>query len=233
MIEQSLEIVIPAYNEEKNIEKIVNRSLEWLKSQTKDYQVLVVDDGSSDDTRKILKSLSEKNKHIKVLFHKKNFGIGAAWTTLYKECSKDIIFSCPADLQFDPFDFSKTLEHINGFDIISVYRPKKEDYSMFRQAITNIHRIILKIFFKLNIRDINWVKMYKKWTLKDLDIKSKSVLIETEILAKVKKRKGKIIQLSAPYHRRLYGVSKGSSLKHLFQVYVELIRLYWIVKIFK
>ena len=233
MIPQSIEILIPAYNEEKNIEIVIKKCLSWLKNQTKDFGILIVDDGSTDNTGKILDSLAEKDKHLKVIHNRKNLGNGETLKIAYENSTKDIILSCPADQQFDPADFSRVLPYVNQSDIICVYRSKKPDYNLFRSFISNMHRLVLRIFFNLNIKDINWVKMYKKWTLKELDLKSKSVLINTEILAKAKKRNARIMEISAPYYNRIYGESKGTTLKHLWQVSLELIKLYWTVKIFK
>ncbi len=230
---KSAEIAIPAYNEERNIKKVVEKSLSWLKKTTKNYRVLVVDDGSTDNTGKILDFLIKKNKNLEIIRHKKNLGVGAAWNDLYKNASKDIIFTCPADQQFNPKDFSKILPYIEKTDIISIYRPKKEDYSFLRLIITNINRFLNKILFNLDIKDINWVKMYKKNILKNINLELKSPLIETEIMAKAKKRNAKIIQIEAPYHLRVYGKSKGISFKHLFSSLLELVKLYSITRKFK
>ncbi|MDD5192580.1 MAG: glycosyltransferase family 2 protein [Candidatus Nanoarchaeia archaeon] len=232
MINQSIEILIPAYNEEKNIEEVVQKSLSWLKSQTKNYLVTVVDDGSSDNTGKILDLLAKKNKHANIIHHRKNLGIGKAWRTLYNASSKDIVFTCPADQQFDPLDFSKAMPYLSA-DIISIYRPKKYDYSLFRILLTNAHRLIIRIFFGLNIKDINWVKMYKKRFLKELDLKLQSGLIETEILVKAKKRNARIVQVEAPYYFRPYGKSRGAGLRNISQTISELIRLCQIIIKFK
>lgn len=233
MIKKSIEILIPAYNEEKNVEEVIKKSLLWLKSQTNNYSVLVVDDGSTDRTGEILDSLKKKYKNLKVIHHKKNLGIGRAWRTLYKFSTKEIIFTCPADQQFNPADFSRALPYIDQVDIVSFYRPKKKDYSPFRLILTNINRLLIKIFFNLKIRDINWVKMYKKEVLKQLDLKLKSTLIETEILAKAKKIHKKIIEIKAPYRPRVYGKSKGASMKNIWLSFIELVKVYLSVRIFK
>jgi len=233
MIKQSLEILIPSYNEEKNIETVVEKSLAWLKSQTEDYSVLVVEDGSNDKTKEILKNLTKKDSHLKTIYHKKNLGIGQSWYDLYKNASKNIIFTCPADQQFDPADFSIAIPYIDKADIISIYRLKKQGYNLFRLILTNTNKLLVRILFRLNIKDINWVKMYKKELLNQLNIQLKSSLLETEILAKAKKRHAKIIQLQAPYHLRIHGKARGASFKNLWLVFIDLIKLYLSVRIFK
>ena len=231
--DNSMEIVIPAYNEEKNIEIVINKSLDWLKKQTEDYRVLVVNDGSKDNTQEILDNLAKKNKHIRVMHHKKNLGIGKSWKTLYKNIEKDIIFTCPADQQFNPNDFSKTIPYIDNADIISIYRKQKKQYSLFRNLLSNLNKVVIKVFFGFEIKDINWVKMYKKDLLNELDLRLNSPLIETEIIAKSKKRNKKILQGPAPHYPRIYGKPSGTNFKQLALTLCELIKLYFIVKIFK
>lgn len=233
MLKQSLEIVIPAYNEEKNIEEVIKKSLEFLRKNSKDYRVLVVDDGSTDKTSEILKNLEKNNKNIKVLFHEKNLGIGMAWKTLYDNCEKDIILTCPADLQFHPDDFSSALDFIKDNDAVSIYRIKKEEYTFFRNLLSNLNRKIIKFLFNLEVRDINWVKVYKKEIFKDLDLKLKSSLIETEIFAKLKKRCGKIIEIGAPHYPRIHGKPKGASIKNIYLVAKDILKLYFVILKFK
>ncbi len=233
MMKQSMEILIPAYNEEKNIEIVVKKSLSWLKSLTKDYRTLVINDASIDNTKRILNNLSKKNKNLKVIHNKKNKGIGEAWKKLYKNSSKEILFTCPADQQFDPSDFSKTLAYLDKAEIISIYRQKKQQYNLFRNFLSITNRLLIKILFDLDIRDINWVKMYKRKIFQDFDLKLTSPLIETEIFAKAKKRKYKIIQVGAPHHPRLQGKSKGANFKQLSRVLLDLVILKSIIIKFK
>ena len=231
---QGIEVVIAAYNEEKNIEPIVNRTLSWLKTQTDDYLVTVVNDGSTDNTAKILDSTTSKNKNLKVIHHGKNLGVGEAWRTGFASATKEIIFSCPADQQFDPFDFSKAIAPLlNGADIISIYRQNREEYNALRWMLSNFHALLSKIFLKLAIKDINWVKGYKRWVLKELDLGKKNGSIELEILAKATKRGAKIIQVGAPHYKRHYGKTKVITLKNVFTVFFELIKTYLAVRKFK
>ncbi len=169
MIKQSIEIVIPAYNEEENIKIVVEKSLSWLKKQTKNYLVTVVDDGSSDNTGKILDLLAKEKSKLKVIHHNHNLGIGNSWFDLYKNTTKDIIFTCPADQQFDPMDFSLALPYVKNSDIVSIFRRKKKQYGVFNSILSNLNKEFIYLLFGFKVRDVNWVKMYKKNVLKDLN----------------------------------------------------------------
>jgi glycosyltransferase involved in cell wall biosynthesis len=232
MTKYSMEIAIPAYNEEKNIKIVVEKSLSWLKKQTRDYRVSVLDDGSTDSTGAILDKMKNKDKHLNVIHHKKNLGIGMAWYHLYKHASKDLVLTCPADQQFDPADFSRAMPYVDKADIVSIYRTEKKDYTSFRKLLSNTNKFLIRILFGLRINDINWVKIYKKPIL-EIDIKLRSSLLENEILAKARKKGARIIQIPAPSHPRIHGKPKGANMKNLYRVSLELVKLFFITHKFK
>lgn len=106
----SLSITIPAYNEEGSIEKVAIRALLTAKSLSKNYEVLLVDDGSTDNTGSIIDTLAKKHKEIRVIHHKKNQGFSGAIKTCYRNASKDLVFLAPADGQVDITDCKLFIE---------------------------------------------------------------------------------------------------------------------------
>jgi glycosyltransferase involved in cell wall biosynthesis len=230
---QGLEILIPAYNEEGNIAQVIEKSIKFLKKHTNNYSVLVVDDGSTDNTGKILDKLKIRNKNLRVIHHKKNLGIGHSWYDLYSNSSKNILLTCPADQQFDPKDFEDCLPLIAKADVVSIYRVKKQDYSLFRKFLTFFNKTLIRVLFGLNLKDINWVKIYRRSIFEGLNIQLRSPLIESEILAKAKKRNLKIVEISAPYYPRVAGKSKGSNFKNVTKSINELFSLFFIIYNFK
>ncbi len=234
MISKSLEILIPCHNEKGNIELIVEKCLNWLKKYTKDYRVLIVDDGSIDGTQEVLLNLIKKYPNsIKVITHKTNLGIGMAFKTLYENASGDFIFTCPGDGQFNPEEFTQAIPYLNKVDLISFYRTGKVNYNSFRNILSLGNRLCNRIFFGLKIRDVNWVKMIKQNLLKELDLKSHTSLIETEILTKAKKLNKDIIELPSTNYKRIYGKSEGSGKRNTWMVLKDLFNVYRIVREFK
>lgn len=233
MIKQSLEILVPCHDEAGNIELVVEKSIAWLKQHTKYYRVLIVDDGSTDGTQEILLKLNKKHpSHIGIIYHPINLGIGRAFKTLYENASGDFVFTCPGDGQFDPEDFTQAIPHLGKVDIISFYRTGKVNYTLFRNLLSVGNRIFNRIFFKLKIRDCNWVKIIKGNLLEELDLKSETSLLETEILAKANKKGKSIIELPSTNHKRIYGKSEGSGSRNIWMVIKDMIRVYRIVKRF-
>ena len=119
----SLTIAIPAYNEAGSIEKVVTDALAAVKNLAADFEILVVDDGSTDRTGAILSSLAEKSKDIKLIRHPKNQGFSGAIKSCYKQATKDLVFLLPADGQIKAADCALFLEKINRADVVVVQGP--------------------------------------------------------------------------------------------------------------
>ncbi len=220
----SWSIVVPAYNEERSVQVVVQKSIDFLRSKVSDFEVIVVNDGSTDGTAEILEALKKKNPELRVIHHEKNMGIGYAWRTLYKAAKKDFIFTCPADEQFEPSDFSYAESLLDTSDIISIYRINRKD-SFLRKIISFVNRVLNKHMCKLSIRDVNWVKVYRLKVLKEIDYISVTPFIETEILAKAKNRGWRVNEVGAPHHPRVTGKSSGGSFSYIFKTTMELFRL--------
>ena len=123
-----LSIVVPALNEEQNVGILAAEIKKTLKTAKLDYEVIFVDDGSTDSTRAALRALHAKDKSVKVLFHRKNFGQTAAMDSGIKHAKGDVIITMDADLQNDPSDIPRLLAKMNeGFDVVSGWRKNRQD----------------------------------------------------------------------------------------------------------
>jgi glycosyltransferase involved in cell wall biosynthesis len=219
-------IAIPAYNEEKSIEKIVRDAFDFLTTYTSTYSVLVLDDGSQDQTGKILDKLADEFPRLRVIHRRQNRGIGPSWVDLYKNADADLVATCPADRQFDPHDFEIFLPFVDDFDIITCYRDRSDD-RLFRRLITRLNRILNYLLFGIQIRDINWVKVYKRWVLEEIDFLHQTTAIETEIVVKALRRGARVKQVFAPYHPRRTGQSTPVNSRYIWDIYLDLIKLAW------
>jgi len=221
----SWSIVIPAFNEESIVQEVVQKALDFLRSRVSDYEVVVVNDGSSDGTSDVLEKLKKQNPELRVIHHEKNMGIGCAWRTLYRSAKKDFIFTCPADGQFDPFDFSYAEKLLDNYDAVSIFRIARKD-SLARKIISSVNRLMNKYLCGLSLRDVNWVKVYRRDILRNIEYTSVTPFIETEIFAKIKKNGGRITEVGAPHHPRTTGRATGGDLSLIFNTTKELLLLF-------
>ena len=223
-IQQSCSIVVFFYNEAGNIEKVLRQAVAFLKPLPNNKkEIIFIDDGSKDNTVEKIKSAGYDESYIKIIRHPKNLGIGACLKTGYKTARMENISAVPGDGQFDLNEL-RAFRHIPANTVVSFYRTSHPGYSLFRKALTKANRYINKIFFCFDVKDVNWVKIYKKEGLKNLKLMSKSNFVESEIMCFLSKN-CKIIQSPSRFLPRASGSSKSVNIKILCVVFADILRL--------
>lgn len=228
-----LSIIVPTFNEEDGILKTVEEIFRDAgRNPTKKFintfEVIVVDDGSSDNTYKTLDKL-EKKYNIKIVRHKSNQGLGTSIITGIKHATKKFVTYLPADGQVFLREIPKGLKIAPSADLVLTYRGKREDYNPYRHVLSNTLMIFMKVFFGLSYKDYNWVHIYKKDLFEKLKTKSKGVFYLAEIVVRAKKANLRILEAQAAYHPRSTGYSKNArlaialaTLRDLFKLWIEL-----------
>lgn len=225
---QSWSLIIIAYNEEHTIEKVCRQAVNFLSllpENTK--EILIVDDGSSDGTSYKINYLVNEFSFIKSYRHKKNLGIGAALAKGYLMSRMENICAVPGDGQFDLNEL-RAFRNVPANTVISFYRTGYKGYSFFRKLLTNINRWVNKILLGVYLRDVNYIKIYKRDYLKELQFVSESSYIESEIMYYLNKKNIKVIQTPAEYLSRKHGVSsavQGKILKMVFKDICKLLKI--------
>lgn len=226
-----LSIIVPTYNEEDGISRTIAEIFRDAKSKTirsfvETIEVLVIDDGSFDNTAKEIERI-KKNFKIKIIKHKSNQGLGAAITTGIKHSTKEFITYLPADGQVFLREISKGLEIAPEADLVLTYRGKREDYNPYRHILSNTLMISMRIFFGLNYKDYNWVHIYKTKLFEKIKTKSKGVFYLAEVVARIHQAHLKILEAEAKYHPRSTGFSKNAKLSVALITLWDLLKL-WI-----
>src|SRR3989338_8855177 len=159
---KSISVFLPVFNEEGNIKKSILSIKKYLQKRFKDFEILVISDGSSDDTNKIVRKLSKKDKRIKLLARKKRLGYGSGLRAGFAHSSKDLVFYTDGDSQFNIEDMDKLLPLLSSYDIISAYRINRKD-PLMRIFIASVYNLLVRILFSLTIKDVDAsFKLYKK-----------------------------------------------------------------------
>ncbi len=228
MKSQSWSIIIFAFNEEESIRLVIENCLKTLNSLNADEsELIVVNDGSTDRTSIEINECLPNNK-ISLINHQTNKGIGEALLSGYRNAKYENICAVPADGQFN---LNELLPYANIPEqtIISFYRTQKIRYTIFRKFLSYFNRLLNRYLLGIKIKDVNWIKIYKKEIFESISPVLTSSLVESEICAKVLKAKYKLIEIPSTYHPRTGGISKGASLKTLFLAVSELAKLYIIL----
>ena len=151
----SLSVVLPVYNEEKNIRGVVASIVKNLPSLVRDYEIIVVDDGSVDGTAEALEDLRLICGQMKVIRHEHNKGYGAALSSGFKASGKDLILVMDSDGQFDISEVKKLLPWVDDHEIIAGFREKRMD-PFFRRFLGFCFNRIVNILFGIKMKDVNY-----------------------------------------------------------------------------
>lgn len=209
-----LSIFFPFWNEEKNIDQVVKKAIPVAEEVADKWEVIMVDDGSSDKTYEIATKLAKTNKNLRAITHHPNKGYGAALRAGFDNSQYKYIVFNDGDRQFDFSEVSKFIEKIKDADIVIGYREVRKDHPI-RHILMNMLKVWDFVFFRFYFRDIDCgFKMFKKSSLeKILPFKSDGAMITTEILAKAKKAGLKIDQVQVSHYPRKYGDQSGGNLR--------------------
>lgn len=224
---EELSIFFPFWDEEKNIESVVRKAIPVAKAVAKKWEIIMVDDGSTDRTAQIAANLEKEDSHLRLVRNNTNRGYGAALRTGFASCKYNLIVFNDGDNQFDFLEVSKFLEKIKDSDIVIGFRKKRLDHPL-RHVLMNLLKIWDFVFFGFYFRDIDCgFKMFKKTSLKKImPLESEGAMITTEILAKAKKKNLKIVQVEVKHYPRLYGNQSGGNLRVVLRAVKESILLW-------
>ena len=232
-----ISILIPCFNENNTINMIIDRVIKSLEVYNfTNYEIIIVDDFSNDGTREKLKKLSSHEK-IKIFYHSKNLGKGAAIKTAIAHIVGDITIIQDADLEYDPFDYNKLLLPFFETDSDVVYGSrflgggKYVRIHFFWHFLANkILTFICNVFINLNLTDMETgYKVFKTSALKNIDLKENSFSFEPEVTIKFAKKKYKFYEVPISYNGRSYEEGKKIGLKDAF-IALKTIILYSIKK---
>ena len=222
---RSLSIFLPAYNESENISKSVNALIKSIPENII-YELIVVDDGSTDSTPQIVRNLIKNNDKIRLIRHRKNMGYGSAIATGLRASKKDWIFFADSDAQFDYRQIKKFINASNNYDMVIGYREKRAD-PFVRKLNSNIYNLCVKIIYRFWVKDVNCAfKLVKREVYENIKpIGSKGALVSAEIIIKAKREKYNILELPVRHLPRKKGVQTGANIKVILRSFKEIIKL--------
>lgn len=228
----ALSVFFPCINEEGNIENIIKRAEDVLKRLGIKYEIIIVDDGSTDATGKVADELALMNSNIRVIHHSKNLGYGEALKSGFYNAKYETIVYTDGDGQFDFAEVTKFLEKIKDHDLVIGYRIKRKD-PFFRILFKKGWTLSLWAFFGLTLKDVDCgFKMVRKKVLEKMPRleSSRGAMINAELAIKVKKYGFKIAQIGVNHYPRTSGKPTGAGLNVIIKSYFDLIKLWWKLK---
>ena len=154
-----ISVIIPAYNEKENLEELLNHIHKFREKEDIDWEFIIIDDGSTDGSFELLKKLHGRYPYIKVIKHRRNFGLTEALLTGLHHSTGDALVFFPADLQFHLEDVMKMVAKMEeGYDLVA--GKKKGKYE--KKFVSSIYNLLSKKLFNINVSDMNSIKVMKR-----------------------------------------------------------------------
>jgi glycosyltransferase involved in cell wall biosynthesis len=199
-------IVIPVYNEEESLDELVSKIKTTVAELNVQFEILFVNDGSTDNSQKIIDDLSLANNNIKSITLRKNFGKSAALNAGFKHVKYDIVFTMDADLQDDPMEIPRFLKEIeDGYDLVTGWKENRNDPKE-KTIPSKVFNAITSKMSGLELKDYNCgFKCYRKTVLNELNLYGE---LHRFVPFLAFKKGFKVQEIPVHHHERKHGISK-------------------------
>lgn len=222
----SISVFFPCYNEQDNVGQTTQRAVEVLEGLKTDYEIILVNDGSADQTGARADAIAAGNNRVRVVHHAHNMGYGAALQSGIRAAKKKLIFFTDGDGQFDIGEIKLLLPLIEQNDIVCGYRLDRKD-PLMRKLNGYMWTKLVNLLFGMQIRDIDCAfKLFRAEIFQGMKMSSAGALISAEILARATRRGFKIAEVGVYHYPRKAGKQTGAKLTVILRAFKELFKLY-------
>jgi glycosyltransferase involved in cell wall biosynthesis len=224
----SVTIVFPMRNEEAYFHRALRAAREILSEITPDYEIVIVDDASTDGTGRLADELAAKDSHVRVVHNASNRKLGGTLREGYAVASKDLVMYTDTDLPFDLQELGRAVRRLEyqQADVLTAFRFDRTTEGIRRTIYSFSYNWLIRALFGLKLKDVNFsFKLFRRSLLSRFPLKSEGSLIDAELLVRARNAGAHIIQIGVDYFPRAQGVSTLSSPGVIVKMLEELVRL--------
>jgi glycosyltransferase involved in cell wall biosynthesis len=224
-----LSVFFPAYNDGGTIASLVITAVKVAGSLTPDFEVIVVNDGSSDDTPRILDELAKiYPDHVRIVHHPKNRGYGGALRTGFATASKDFVFYTDGDAQYDPAEMTVLWGKMtDDVDWVNGWKISRSD-PFHRIVIGRLYHHMVKLLFGLKVRDVDCdFRLMRRRIFDVVQLEKDSGVICLEMMKKFQDAGFRVAEHPVHHYHRTYGKSQFFNFPRIFKTAVDVLKLWW------
>jgi glycosyltransferase involved in cell wall biosynthesis len=218
----SISIFFPAFNDEQTIGELVRNALAIVPTWTDDYEVLIINDGSTDGTAEVLESLRKEDVHVRPVHHQANRGYGGALQSGFENAAKEFVFYTDGDGQYDVRELARLVPlMVEGIDVVNGYKARRAD-SLYRVIIGKIYNRTARLLFRLPIRDVDCdFRLIRRAALQELGTISNSGAACLEMIRKLKTNGAVFAEVQVSHYPRTHGHSQFFTLQSLMRTFYD------------
>jgi glycosyltransferase involved in cell wall biosynthesis len=225
----SVSVFFPAYNDGGTIASLVITAVNVAGSITPDFEVIVVNDGSSDDTPKILDELARiYPDHVRIVHHAKNRGYGGALRTGFATATKDVVFYTDGDGQYDPAQMVELVPKLtDDVDWVNGWKISRSD-PFHRIVIGRVYHHMVKTLFGLKVRDVDCdFRLMRRRIFDVVQLEKDSGVICLEMMKKFQDAGFRVAEHPVHHYHRTYGKSQFFNFRRIFKTAIDVMKLWW------
>jgi len=224
---KSISLMFPLYNDKNTVELMIKKSSNILKKLKRKYEIIIVDDGCPQNSGKLAEKIAKKFSNVRIFFHKKNLGYGAALKTGLQKCKNDWIFMVDGDAEYDVNDLPRLFRATKNCDLVITYRYKKK-YNTYRIIISWVYNAILRLIFNIKFRDISTgSRLVSKKLIKNIKLRSNSPFLGAELAIKAGLAGYKIGEIGIHTYPRTFGSGSSVGLKNILLTLKDMALLFF------
>jgi glycosyltransferase involved in cell wall biosynthesis len=216
-----LSVVVPCFNEEASLDGCVTELARVLQEAVPSYEIILVDDGSTDRTAEVGRRLAAENPKIQ-LFSKPNGGIGSAITLGFSQAVGKYLTYAPADGQFDPAEIPRLLDAVQDADVVIGYKASLRSYPLVRRIHSWTYRMLLRCLFSIRSPDVNFIHLYEAGAYRTIVPCSLGSFFHAETVARAVALGLRIAQIPLTLRDRTSGSAKGAKPGAILKILVEM-----------
>ncbi|MGH9301654.1 MAG: glycosyltransferase family 2 protein [Acidimicrobiales bacterium] len=221
-----LSVVLPAFNEEENVLEAIARVTDVTKRLCAEYEIIVVDDGSSDRTAELVQGASRQDSHVRLVRHSRNKGYGEALRSGFRAARLELVFFTDADNQFDLDELEGFLPWIERVNVVAGYRIKRQDPFMRRLTARTWNQVV-RALFCVPVHDIDCAfKLFRRSVFDEIDLDSVGAMVNTELMVKLQRSGAGVIEMGVHHFPRRAGQARGANPRVIARALFELATMY-------
>ncbi len=223
----SISAFFPCYNDSNTIGGLVARMQSTLQELTDDYEIIVVDDCSTDNSRQILHNLAREISTLRLIEHDQNQGYGGALRSGFKAATRDYVFYTDGDGQYDPGELELLAPAMRpGVDVVNGYKISRQD-PWYRHLVGGLYQHVARLLFAFPIRDVDCdFRLLRRGVFDRITLESNDGAICIELVRKLKDARYKMVEVPVHHYARAYGTSQFFKPKRILRALLGVSRWY-------
>jgi glycosyltransferase involved in cell wall biosynthesis len=223
--ELEVSIVLPAFNEEANIEQAISEATRTGERLFRRHEIVVVDDGSADRTAQLVRAAGESDPRVRLVTHEGNRGYGEALRSGFLATELDFVFFTDADLQFDLDELEGFLQYAGTVDVVAGYRLNRQD-PLPRRLMAYGWNLLVRVLFYVPVRDIDCAfKLFDRRVLREIEIESVGAMVNTELMVKLGRAGASVVEVGVSHRPRRAGEARGANPQVIATAFREVYRM--------